>query len=559
LPQTGLSVTSIRKSSLPPGTKLIYATPYSTPVFEIPYCQRILFGQECKKAMDDNQPCIQDVLPSECTSCSICQRNCSCGTILYLGYDFVDNHAHHIGHSVWDSLIRKAADTSGIATQGRGLFTEVGSDTLSAPVDSGKCQAACKDGGFVPLSSGVPIPPRVTRPVSGPPSRPAQAPTQAPAPFRPIPPVSAPGYPQPAPVYPQPYPPQPWAAQPYPAQPQPSPNAISYPVQPSTNGIGQVQPYQPWNLRPPEYPVGPPAPAVNGYGQIQPYQAYPPAVAPAPLQQAPRPSSQPYPPINQASNGYPLIPQQPQQRGFTISHPDGRTWKNKADTLRLNSGSTIRIEIYAGSDVYNSQAGRVALFENGDRNRAVRHMGFVLYTHKFEKNNFDFAWRLVKSGSGIQLFNDYGNGHWVGYDSKLDVILLVQPDDARRVTWTFDPFPSMQYVKIPQETTSDTVVSRYYSKCNPNELPADTQFTVCMFRSDVGLTSIPNIPAADQGNNRLHYVGRGKAPSINFNSFEQFRSVVSGIPSADYAWAISGQLMITNAGSYTLCITSDDG
>jgi hypothetical protein len=536
--------------------------------------------------MNDNRPCIQDVLPSECTSCSICQRNCSCGTILYIGYDFVDNHAHHIGHSAWDLLVRQAADISGVAAQGRGLFTEVGSEMLSPPVSPGKCEEACKGGGFVPLSSGVPIPPRVVRPlaVSGPPSRPAQPPTQAPSPFGPIPPVSAPGYPQPAPGYPQPapgylqpapgypqpapgysqpapgysqpapgysqpYPPPPWTAQQYPLQPQ-------YAGQPPANGFGQVQPNQPWNFQPPQYPVGPPAPAVRGFGQNQPYQP----VAPGQSPPAPHPSSQPYPAINQASNGYPLVPQQqPQPQGFTISHPDGRTWKSKQDTLRLNSGSTIRIKIYAGPEVYNAQAGRVALFVNGDRNLAVRHMGFVLYTHQFEKQNFDFAWRLVKSGSGIQLFNDYSNGHWVGYDPKLDVILLVGPDDRRRVTWTFDPFPSMQYVQISQETIRNTVVSRYYEKCNPNELPADTQFTVCMFRSDVGLSSIPNIQAADQGSSRLHYVGKGKVPSINFDSFEQFRTVVSGIPSADYAWAISGQLKIQNAGTYTLCISSDDG
>jgi hypothetical protein len=511
--------------------------------------------------MGDNRPCIQDVLPSECTSCSICERKCSCGTILYIGYDFVDDHSHHIGHSAWDLLVRQTADISGVAAQGRGLFTEVGSDILSPQVDSGNCQVACKDGGFVPLSSGVPIPPRVARPsaVAGPPSRSTQAPAQAPAPFRPIPPVSAPGYSQPASGYPQPYPPQPWPpgySQPAPGYSQPPPGySQQYPPQPWPAQPYQAQPQPSPNAMP--YPVQSPA---NGFGQVQPYQSYPP-IASAPSQQAPQPPRQPYSPINEASNGYPLIPrQQPRQQGFTISHPDGRTWKSKADTLRLNSGSTIRIEIYAGSDVYNAQAGRVALFENGDRNRAVRHMGFVLYTHKFEANNFDFAWRLVKSGSGIQLFNDYDKGHWVGYDSQLDVIRLVRPDDPRRVTWTFDPFPSMQYVQIPQETIRNTVVSRrYYKKCNPNELPPETQFTVCMFRSDVGLSSTPDIPAADQGSSRLHYVGQGKAASINFNSFEQFRTVVSGIPRADYAWAISGQLKIGNPGSYTLCITSDDG
>jgi hypothetical protein len=39
----------------------------------------------------------------------------------------------------------------------------------------------------------------------------------------------------------------------------------------------------------------------------------------------------------------------------------------------------------------------------------------------------------------------------------------------------------------------------------------------------------------------------------------QIRSIVSGIPDANYAWAIYGQLKIGIAGRYNLCITSDDG
>ena len=514
LSQSGLSVTSVRKSSLPPGAKVIYATPYSTPVFEIPYCQRVLVGDECVAAQDKGLPCMKDVLPAECNSCSTCHRKCSCGTILYIGFDFVDSHSTHIGTSVWDALIRKVVYVSGIGRSGHGLFTEVGPALMSIASDasSGHCENACKAGGTVPLSPGNQAkiedspPPRSSRggyaPVSAP--APTAAPVHPPAPF------TYPGGPPTRNVAPT-----------VPAIP-----PIPYPGVPAIPSVAPISPPKP--IVYPEAPkavrIGPPAPAVA-------------------------PSSFPAPAIQPRQNNLP---------GFTISHPDGRAWKVEGSTLRLNSGGTIRLEIYAGSDVYNAQTGRVALFQNGDRNLAVRHMGFVMYTHKFEPNNFDFAWRLVKSGSGIQLYNDYGGGHWVGYDNTRDVILIVEPNDRRRVSWTFDPIPAMKYVEVSQEKTKKQE-PRYYAQCDPTKTQHDSAFTLCMFRSDIGLSSIPNIAGADSSNSRLHYVGQGSISNINFNSYDQFRKIVSGIPSADYAWAIFGKININAIGAYRLCISSDDG
>lgn len=240
-------------------------------------------------------------------------------------------------------------------------------------------------------------------------------------------------------------------------------------------------------------------------------------------------------------------------RGFRIVAADGRSWKAAGNTLRLKSGTAIRLEIYSGADVYKSGSGRVGLFVNGDRNKAVRHMGYVMYTHPFQANNFDFAWRLVKEGGGYQIYNDYGGGHWVGYDAGRDTIQLVGPNDPRRVTWTIDPSPPSQYVKVRSP------LSRYYPNCDPNSQSDPSQFTICMFRSRSGLGSIPAINKAGRGSSNLEFVGKGRLPVVDINNLGQFRAAVPGTPGANYAWAIYGQLRIGTAGRYLLCITSDDG
>jgi hypothetical protein len=499
--QSGLSVTSIRKSSLPAGAKIVYATPYSSPVFEIPFCQRTLVGDECKSAMRNNLPCVQDVLPYECTACSSCKKKCSCGTILYIGFDFVDGHSVHIGQSSWDFLVRAAVDSPGIGASGLGLFNDFGPNPMSiAPEDARQCENACGKEDYIPLTSekysaiaGPPSFEVASR--SQPPSPPPSSNVSPPAPNEAIRPSFVPGAVQPA-------------QQSFPSPP--GPISTQPPSAPNTAPV--VTPYRQTPNVPVSRPVGTPE-----------------------IRSSPRP-------------------------GFTISHPDGRPWKNQGNTVRLQLGSTMRLEIYAGSDVYNSQSGRVALFQDGNRKLAVRHMGFVLYTHEFQGNNFDFAWQLYRSSNGIQLFNDYGGGHWVGYDGSRDVVLLVRPEDPRRITWLFDPLPPMQYVQVPlQNAVVPRISSPYFSKCDPNSQVDNSLFTICIFRSDVGLQSIPKIAEADSGRSRLHYAGQGRIAAINFNTFDQFKTAVPGIPMADYAWAIFGALKIGKYGIYKLCISSDDG
>ena len=101
--------------------------------------------------------------------------------------------------------------------------------------------------------------------------------------------------------------------------------------------------------------------------------------------------------------------------------------------------------------------------------------------------------------------------------------------------------------------------SQYFSKCTPSTDGDQSKFTICLFRSEVALSSIPSIGQADTGHNRLYYVGKGRVPVVNFDSLEQIRQIVPNTPDSQYAWAIYGNLLISAFGSYNLCITSDDG
>jgi len=142
--------------------------------------------------------------------------------------------------------------------------------------------------------------------------------------------------------------------------------------------------------------------------------------------------------------------------GLVITHQDGRTWKATANNpgyanyaIGLNSGASMSLNIYAGSDVFNSAGGRVALFYNGDSNNAVRHAGYVMWTSTFAANNFDFGWKFVSSGSGYLIYNDYPSySSWqVSYDSAQDRVLIVPPNDGKYgMVWNITPRVTLAYV-----------------------------------------------------------------------------------------------------------------
>jgi hypothetical protein len=101
---------------------------------------------------------------------------------------------------------------------------------------------------------------------------------------------------------------------------------------------------------------------------------------------------------------------------------------------------------------------------------------------------------------------------------------------------------------------------KYYPTCDPTAKMADErQFTMCLFRSEVFLGSMPKLGEADNGRSRLYFIGRGKVPIIDMHNLEAYRSYVPATPPVNYAWAFFGRLKIATAGTYTLCISSDDG
>lgn len=100
LPQKGISVTAIKKQSLPQGSTVIYASPHNTPVFLIKFC------------MADNpmnEPSVTyppvKVLPRDCPASAKAGRPCSCGNICYLGYNYVEQYPGR-----WDDTLKIMVD-----------------------------------------------------------------------------------------------------------------------------------------------------------------------------------------------------------------------------------------------------------------------------------------------------------------------------------------------------------------------------------------------------------------------------------------------------------------
>jgi len=122
LPQEGQSVTSVRKKSLPTGAKLVYATPFSSPLFQLTYCQAQLDKDSCKSAKAAGKSCLRDAHTTECPALLKKGLACSCGRILYDGYDFIGHHSSTIGQSTWDETLKAAVSLPYAGKQGPGML-----------------------------------------------------------------------------------------------------------------------------------------------------------------------------------------------------------------------------------------------------------------------------------------------------------------------------------------------------------------------------------------------------------------------------------------------------
>ena len=109
---------------------------------------------------------------------------------------------------------------------------------------------------------------------------------------------------------------------------------------------------------------------------------------------------------------------------------------------------------------------------------------------------------------------------------------------------------------------SGRVPNRYYKDCDPTKDSSTVpMFTICTFKKTAGDRSLTYTPrmgdavAMDQ----VSFVGKGQVAVIDFHSALNFRQYVLQTPKIEFGWAIYGHLTIEQAGSYSLCITSDDG
>ncbi len=108
---------------------------------------------------------------------------------------------------------------------------------------------------------------------------------------------------------------------------------------------------------------------------------------------------------------------------------------------------------------------------------------------------------------------------------------------------------------------SGTVIksSRYYAQCDPTSQQDPSQFTICMFRSELNLVKTPKFSDAGNGVSRLYFEGKGRLPVIDLHDHKDFKQYVPATPLINYAWAIFGILNTAAEGQYSLCISSDDG
>ncbi len=107
------------------------------------------------------------------------------------------------------------------------------------------------------------------------------------------------------------------------------------------------------------------------------------------------------------------------------------------------------------------------------------------------------------------------------------------------------------FMRSGETPAVDSVANQYYSKCVSSTDGVQSQFTICLFRSELGLGQIPSISQADTGRNRLLSV-------VQLDNLEQIRNIVPNTPDVNYAWAIYGQPVLRTKGSYNLYITSED-
>lgn len=134
---------------------------------------------------------------------------------------------------------------------------------------------------------------------------------------------------------------------------------------------------------------------------------------------------------------------QPDPPLYTIQDSANRTWKLAPDnTIRLNTGRSVEVNLVARPDVFRGNQGRIALFINNNPTTAIRHSGLIAFANPFLANNLDFAWYPLQApNNSVFFYNDFNNGTFLGYDAASDRLVLVERTDPRRMAWRINPYP----------------------------------------------------------------------------------------------------------------------
>lgn len=131
-------------------------------------------------------------------------------------------------------------------------------------------------------------------------------------------------------------------------------------------------------------------------------------------------------------------------KGFVIMDSQNRTWKvagasdPEPGALRLNSGSQTNLTLDRSDNRYSPKESWHSLKDLA-LGTLVRHAGMVMWSRVTEVANplYDFAWKFYLQPNGsYRIFNAYYGGHWVGYDSERDQILICAEGDPNIQDWT---------------------------------------------------------------------------------------------------------------------------
>lgn len=122
-------------------------------------------------------------------------------------------------------------------------------------------------------------------------------------------------------------------------------------------------------------------------------------------------------------------------QGLCLMHPDGRVLKlDDKGVLRLDDGTDLALKMTQAEDVHGRNQGFSALFVSGT-NLALMHFNYVTYAQEYCGNDFTFAWKFVDAPDGVYVYNDFAQDSWLGYDYKMDAVVIVNERDPTRVAW----------------------------------------------------------------------------------------------------------------------------